>query len=380
MEKQNLRVLLIEDDKTNAVLTKALLAESQFFAFETVHCASLATSLERLRRERFDLGLLDLGLPDSFGLETLKRFSDAAPALPVIILSGNTDIGVSMEGVSLGAQDYLLKGSFDGPALTRAIHYAIERKKIERFKEDFSGVVSHELRAPLAVIKGAIDGLRDGALGPLNDKQNKFLALAAKHVQRLSKIIINILDLARYESGRAAIKLEPVDVALTIQESQLAFQTDAAAAKISLELALPANLPAALADGDMLAEVLNNLVSNALRFAKSKIEIRAAVLSAADAAKASGFPVADFAKENIFFSVTDDGPGISEEQAKDLFNKFVQFGRQAGAHAYKGTGLGLSICKTVLHLLNGRIWVVPGAGARFHFTLPAAPGGALARG
>lgn len=371
MEKQNIRVLLIEDDKTYAFLIREYLADSRFYQFELVHLDHLAPGLERLKNERFDVALLDLGLPDSFGLETIKRFSEAAPWLPVVVLSGNTDETVAMEGVSLGAQDYLLKGSFDGHALTRAIHYAVERKKIERFKEDFSSIVSHELRAPLAVIKGAVDGLRDGAIGPLNDRQKKFLDLAGKHVQRLAKIIINILDLARYESGHAVIRPERVDLSDLVQETLLAFQEDASRGAIHMTAELAENLPCAHADPDMLSEVVNNLAGNAVRFAKSRITISAAKTTLADM-KAAGAEDAD-ADGYVTITVSDDGPGVPPDKIKDLFNKFVQFSRKSG-DAYKGTGLGLSICKTIVKLFKGRLWVEPrdGGGARFRFTVPAA--------
>jgi signal transduction histidine kinase len=372
MDKQHIRVLLIEDDKTYAFLIREYLTDSRFYRFELVHLDHLAPGLDRLKNERFDVALLDLGLPDSFGLETIKRFSEAASWLPVIVLSGNTDETVAMEGVSLGAQDYLLKGSFDGHALTRAIHYAIERKKIERFKEDFSSIVSHELRAPLAVIKGAVDGLRDGAIGPLNDRQKKFLDLAGKHVQRLSKIIINILDLARYESGHAVIRPERVDVADLVQETLLAYQEDASRVAVSLSTHLAEDLPCAHADPDMLSEVLNNLVGNAVRFAKSRIVISATKATASDL-KDAGLDGLN-AKGFIAFTVLDDGPGVPRDKIKDLFNKFVQFSRKSG-DAYKGTGLGLSICKTIVQLLKGRIWAESpdGGGARFRFVVPAAP-------
>lgn len=372
MDKQNIRVLLIEDDKTYAFLIREYLSDSRYYQFELVHLDRLGPGLERLKNEKFDVALLDLGLPDSFGLETIKRFSEAAHGLPVIILSGNTDETVSMEGVSLGAQDYLLKGSFDGHALTRAIHYAVERKKIERFKEEFSSIVSHELRAPLAVIKGAVDGLRDGSIGPLNDRQKKFLDLAGKHVGRLSKIIINILDLARYESGRAVIKPQRVDVHDLVQETLLAFKDDAAKAGIALSADIAGDIPCVLADPDMLGEVLGNLASNAVRFAKSRVVIAAAKAVPADlktgdlkAADAAGFTA---------FTVTDDGPGIPSDKNRDLFNKFVQFSRKSG-DAYKGTGLGLSICKTIVKLLKGEIWAETsdGGGAKFRFIVPIAP-------
>lgn len=376
MQKQSLNILLIEDDESAAALVREALAETKFFRFELTAVPRLSAACAALKRHNFDVALADLGLPDSFGLETYKKLVEMAPTLPVIILSGNTDEETALECVMQGAQDYLVKGTFNNHTLPRAIHYAIERKKIESFKDDFASLVSHELRAPLAVVKGAIDGIKDGGLGPLNEKQDKLMQLASKNANRLSKIISNILDLSRLESGHAVVNLSAIAVKTLVEDALMTFQDMAAKTGKQLTANIAPDLPPAYADPDLISEVFCNLITNGIRFAKSSLNIGAAPASAELVAKAFKVAAGGAAPKGSFlhFTIKDDGPGIEPGRIKDLFNKFVQLGRRSGGSDYKGTGLGLSISKKIVELLGGRIWAESelGHGAAFHFILPIA--------
>jgi signal transduction histidine kinase len=304
----------------------------------------------------------------------LNKPNDATSITPIVILSGNTDESLALEGVKQGAQDYLIKGSFNHHTLPRILFYAIERKRMEIFKDDFCSLVSHELRAPLSVIMGAIDGIKNGTLGPLTEKQEKVLGLASKNSHRLAKIITNILSLSRYESGRAVLNPTEIDIKTLSEESFALFQEDAEKSNLKFENDFAANLPRVLGDTDLLLEVFNNLVSNAIRFAKTKVKISAKPAENAILDKAFSKHEDKVFENYILITVTDDGQGIPANQFKDLFNKFVQLGRKTGGTHYKGTGLGLSICKTIVTLLKGKIWVESeiGVGTKFHFLLPVA--------
>ena len=122
------RVLLVEDNGDDALLTQELIREVSPESFSVVHVSRLSDALSRLSEEAFDIALLDLSLIDASGLDTVKQILSAFPALPVVILSGLMDEVLAIETVRHGAQDYMVKGQVNGHLLTRSIRYAIERK------------------------------------------------------------------------------------------------------------------------------------------------------------------------------------------------------------------------------------------------------------
>ena len=124
-----IKVLLVEDNKEHAELLGRLLGFAEYPKFTVSNAASLATGLAALGRSAPDIILLDLSLPDSNGAETFRRTNAAAPNLPIVILSGVSDVTMSIEMVQAGAQDYLVKGHVDMHLLLRSIQYAIERKR-----------------------------------------------------------------------------------------------------------------------------------------------------------------------------------------------------------------------------------------------------------
>ncbi|MBI4374975.1 MAG: response regulator, partial [Elusimicrobia bacterium] len=222
-----------------------------------------------------------------------------------------------------------------------------ERRRLDELKDKLLGTVSHELRTPLTIIKGAIDNLYEGLAGPLQGRQGELIGIAHRNLARLSKMINNLLDLSRLESGMARITRRAFSPEALVSQALEDFQSTSKNRKIRLEAELSPNLPDVYADPELISEVLVNLVDNALRFAKSSVGISARV---------SG--------ERVVISIVDDGEGIPADKIGDLFNKFVQINRSAGG-GYKGTGLGLAICKEIMDLHGETITVEsPPARAR----------------
>jgi DNA-binding NtrC family response regulator len=129
-DRQPIRVLLIEDDEADAHLLREMVSETGYVPIRLEQASRLSDALERLAHERFDVVLSDLGLPDSLGVGTIIKVQSHAPDTPVIVLSGLADETLAIQAVRKGAQDYLVKGSFDGNLLVRSILYSIERKKL----------------------------------------------------------------------------------------------------------------------------------------------------------------------------------------------------------------------------------------------------------
>ncbi len=230
-----------------------------------------------------------------------------------------------------------------------------ERKELDRLKDEFLSTVSHELRTPLTIVKEALDNLRDGIAGNLNEEQKKVVNIGRENVDRLTLLISDLLDLSRLESGKATFNKAAVDLQQLIRSASDNLGPLAERKRLSLITDLPEDLPQVFADADMINQVITNLVSNALRFARSRITIYAGVED----------------EKLIKISVIDDGKGVSKKQLQMLFDKFVQTSRPQGGAGYQGTGLGLSICKRIVDAHNGQIWVESeeGKGAQFHFTL-----------
>ncbi|MBF0492703.1 MAG: response regulator [Deltaproteobacteria bacterium] len=231
-----------------------------------------------------------------------------------------------------------------------------ERRRLDKLKDDFISTVSHELRTPLTIVKAAISNLKDGVVGELTEKQKRVLDITNRNVDRLARLINDLLDLSRLESGFAKMNRRRLNLLPILQEVLQSFQTVAKEKNIILEAFLPPHIPMVYADPDLLSQVLHNLMNNALRFAKEKIILRAVKLD----------------REDLRINIEDDGPGIEKNQLANLFNKFVQVNRPVGGEGYKGTGLGLVICKEILEHHNGQIGVdsFVGMGSCFYFTLP----------
>lgn len=233
-----------------------------------------------------------------------------------------------------------------------------KKRRMERMKEDFMNTVSHELRTPLTLIKGAISNLENGIAGSITDSQKRMVEVASSNVKRLTRLIDDLLDISRLESGHAQINYQIVDPATLIKELERNFRIYAKERKLQFLTEVSPGLPKIYADPDMILQVLTNLTDNALRFAKGRVVIRVEQKRFSDG-------------EFVSWSVLDDGPGIPKERIGFLFNKFVQVNRPVGG-GYKGTGLGLAISKEIVEHHDGSIGVESkeGCGANFYFTLP----------
>ena len=131
MSSSIIKLLLVEDNDVDAHLTKDILAEWSIEQFDITHVTRLSEAFTHLARDRYDAILLDLSLPDAYGLPTLKQVQATSPTIPIIVLSGVSDQALSLQAVQQGAQDYLVKGQIQGDLLARSIRYAIERKRTE---------------------------------------------------------------------------------------------------------------------------------------------------------------------------------------------------------------------------------------------------------
>ena len=228
-----------------------------------------------------------------------------------------------------------------------------EMKELDKMKSDFVSDVSHELRSPMTSIKGYTDIILMGIAGKINRQQREFLTTVKKNVDRLTRLINDLLDISRLEAKRIKLNLQTLNIPDLIQSVVKNYQVEARARKISLKTDLPKKFPLLRADSDRIKQVLTNLVNNALKFTAPHGKV---IL---------GFQEK---KKEALFWVTDTGPGIARKDLSTIFEKFQQLGKEEK----KATGLGLAIAKELVELHKGRIWIKSkrGKGSTFYFTLP----------
>jgi len=247
-------------------------------------------------------------------------------------------------------------------ATTAELRAANERlKELDRLKDDFLATVSHELRTPLTSIRSFSEILSDNP-DIDQDQRSEFLDIIIKESIRLTRLINQILDLAKLEAGRMDWQIADLDPAEVIGDSVAAVRGLLQECGVEPQVHLPPGLPPVVADRDRLIQVVVNLMSNAAKNAAGRVTVAAAARG-----------------DRLEVSVTDDGPGVPEALHEVIFEKFRQAGR-SGAAKPTGTGLGLAICRQIVQHFGGRIWVenAPGGGARFCFTVPLAAEPAMA--
>jgi signal transduction histidine kinase len=244
-------------------------------------------------------------------------------------------------------------------------HELHERQRLDGLKDELIASVSHEIRSPLCVIQAAVESLQRGLGGPLTGDQAHLVRMADRSTGRLLRLTENLLELSRLESGRMAIKMKKVDAARLIREVADGLRLVSGAAGAAIIEEVPRGLPPLNTDPNLLIELLHNLIENGLRFAKTRVLVRAVVPSFEAAASEPVPP-------RLHLSVIDDGPGIAHERIESLFDKNVQLSHSRVEGQYRGSGLGLSICQKLVEALKGRLWVesICGEGAQFHVLLP----------
>ena len=231
-----------------------------------------------------------------------------------------------------------------------------EIRRLERLKSEFVSTVSHELRTPLTSIRGSLGLLSGGVGGALPDKARGLIEIAKNNCERLIRLINDMLDIEKIESGKMTFNLRPLELMELIE--QVARANDGFAVQHGVRLQVTAAVPGAKVqgDGDRLVQVLTNLISNACKFspAGSSVDIAVARLG-----------------ERLRVEVADHGPGISDDFRKRIFQKFSQ-ADATSTRKEGGTGLGLSISKAIIERLGGQIgfFSEPGKGSTFYFELP----------
>jgi len=235
-------------------------------------------------------------------------------------------------------------------------------QKANAAKTQFISFVSHELKQPMTSIKGYSDLLIKGVGGPLNEQQAQFVNVVRSNTGRMDRIVQDLLDVSRFESGRFKLEIGPVAPAEIVTEATQAFKQEITAKNQELVVEVSEGLPTVTGDRGRLIQVLTNLISNATKYTPEggKITVRADVVS-------------DNGTSCIRWNVLDTGIGMTPDEVERLFTKYFRSQRSA-VRGVQGTGLGLVITRSIVEMHGGTISVESeaGRGSTFSFTVPVA--------
>jgi signal transduction histidine kinase len=368
------RLLVVDDE---AMLMRSLCETLSDRGYETTGFTSAQAALVALRRERFDLLLADLAMPEMDGITLLREALNEDPSLVGVIITGEGTIGSAVESMRSGAYDYILKPFKMGailPVLQRALalralraekealegqlrERAAELEAANRELDAFARTASHDLRAPLAAVASMSSLLVRVHAAHLPEQASSWVRLIDSEVRRMLDLVDNLMRLSRL--GRQSLDLRPVNMEGLAHDVVAELRGREPGRSIEVRVG---PLPAASADAALLRQVFVNLLSNAFKFTRGRepavIEVQCETDERA--------PV---------YRVCDNGAGFDMARVGRLFDAFQRLHRQT---EFEGTRVGLSIVQRIVQRHGGRVWVesAPDRGACFFFTLGAASAGA----
>ena len=384
-----LKVLLVDDDEVDHLITRRLLHEVARTRYEITWLSSSDEAIPALLTGNYDICLLDQRLDIRTGLDVLNHVNERGCAVPIIMLTGTGDEEIDIAAMGAGAADYLVKGKIDVQVLERTIRYAIEHRKsqtqLKRYaetladsnkqltlmheelarknaqllqlnneKNHFVGMAAHDLRNPLGVILGYSDFMlmthRRGKSGLMLKSGEIEIVEKIKSSSKFMLSLINdLLDISTIESGRLNLDRRSTDLVQLVESNVGLNMVLAGQKSMRLEFESEDGLPRVDVDVHKLEQVLNNLISNAIHYSPPGTTIRVRVQGLCDNAHAGAVPT------KVMIGA-GQGSGIAPEDMDKLFRPFGR-AKSVSTGGERSTGLGLAIAQRIVEGHGGRIWV-----------------------
>ena len=389
------QVLLVDDDEDDYILALEVIEEIRTEDYNVRWLQTYQEAVHALMTAPGDVCLLDYRLGARTGVELLQEVRALGCEVPVIFLTGQTELELDVAAMHAGAEDFLIKGQFSARELERAIRYALERaaaraaqrrlteelrymqvqaQRSNQAKSTFLANMSHEFRTPLNAILGysdlLIDQVRAGEQGAIEEDLGR-IRMAGTH---LLMLVTDILDLSRIESGRLSLAPQRFTVAELLREVVDAVVPLLLRNDNRFELSVETELGEMIADTTRVRQILFNILSNAAKFTRQGAVTLAV---ARRPARQSDFnshasELEIDCVECVEFTITDSGIGMTPQQMSRLFEPFSQVD-DAGGRRFGGSGLGLAISRSLARMMGGELWVQSelGRGSVFRLALPS---------
>ncbi len=325
---------------------------------------------------RYDLVLLELVLPDMDGTRVLQEIRARDESVPVVMITGGGGVESATEAVRMGADGYIEKQRLveeECSAFLYALEQAVEhragfvaQRQLQETRAQFYSMVTHDLRNPAGNLAGIVKLLQSGKAGPLTPRQDQLLEIARTSAEKLVGLIDDYLDYATIDAGYLRLERREADLRDVVREVARQAGPQAGVRQQTVVLDLPREPVRGCVDAERLGQVLDNLVSNAIKYTPEEGWITLAL--AAEGGDA-------------VFTVKDTGRGIPPEVLPRLFSRYQRAGGEA-TRGIRGTGLGLLIVKEIAEAHGGSVQVesegVPGRGSTFTVRIPLRPPGSSA--
>jgi signal transduction histidine kinase len=354
------RILLVEDDDGDAGLIYRSLRQQSEFTYSVDRAYTLDECISLCNDREFDIILLDLHLPGSDNLDTVRAVIHDAPGPAVIVVTGLDDASIAVQAVKAGAHDYLVKHNVNAYELCRSIRYAQGRKQagndLVRVRNEFLSNVTHEFRTPLTAIVGAIEMLHDGDCGTLSPMADRVVSMAGRSLLLLQAMVGNLIDTTMVRTGDLSVNARPVAAPALVASVVDAMIPTARNADVTLICRVDGPL-VIQGDPERIIQVLTNLITNAINHtpAGGTVSVTAEVAHGGA----------------IEFAVEDTGTGIAPEAVPHLFEPLYQAPKSEVTASRRGLGLGLYLSREIIRAHNGELSVASphGGGSRFAFSL-----------
>lgn len=361
-KEESFQVLFIESNPENIQLFSGLFAVALPKNFHLNHIETLAAAKQILSQKTFHVILLNLSLPDSQGMDTLKSLLSSVGSLPpVIVLVKTEEELLAIQAIQEGAEDYLVREQANAQVLKLSVRHAIHRHRMTaeltalRWREHFLAFASHELRSPLTAIQAFSSLLLHTKPEKTKEVLPEYVSNISSQVKRMSRMLDNFLDIAKIESGHPITLMPEIFDVRELVEGIVKTQKILNPYR-RFNIIYNPKVKILHADRDKILQVLVNLLSNADKYSSkdSPIDIRV-------------FPEGP----NLRFEITNQGVGIAPKMMGKIFAPYYRM-EAPEARKTKGTGIGLFLCKYLVEAHGGKIGVKskPNEKTTFFFTLP----------
>jgi signal transduction histidine kinase len=357
MDSTKPHILIVDDEMGPRESLKMILNP-----YYNVHVAERGVqAVEMLGKFPVDVVTLDLKMPGVTGIGVLEKVKQYDPDIEAIIITGYGSLDTAIEGLRLGAFDYISK-PFDVNHILSLVRRGLERRnakaKLRQVKSDFLSNISHELRTPLSVVVGFVYLLLNQVIGKLSEEQQKVLETVYRNSEELLELIDNVLWMTSLNAGDAAATVDRFDGREVVNEAVKRYERILREKGLALSVEMPDVAMSMVSDRSKVERIFQNVFNNAIKFTtQGEIKVKA-------------HPSTDPA--SVEFEVADTGIGIEKNKIDSIFEPFQQI--DTSSHrSFSGLGLGLTVARRMAELIGGTLEIASesGVGTRVLMRFPS---------